>query len=92
MIENFAPIYPIIVIVGGLLSWRTFWLGSYSRSLKDSDPLSVGDDFEAPLTILLTTAPSACECLNYYTGFCAFNSLSADAPAFRVTDWCIVGC
>ena len=54
--------------------------------------LSVGDNFEASLSILLTTTPSACECLNYYTGFCAFNSLSADAPTFRVTDWCIVGC
>ena len=32
-------------------------------------PLSVWDDFKASLSILLTTVPSACECLNCYNAF-----------------------
>jgi ribosome biogenesis protein BMS1 len=113
MIENFNPIYPIIV--GGLLPAeerfgyiqvrlkRHRW---YSRTLKNNDPLifSLGwrrfqsipiyslDDHSIRMRMLKYT-PEHMHCYaTFYgpvtlpnTGFCAFNSLSADKPGFRVT-------
>ena len=72
MVENFDPIYPIIV---GQVSYLLKNVSDssqvpikrhrkYSRTLTNNYPHILGDEKKASEYILPTTPPSSCECLN----------------------------
>ena len=66
------PIRRHRIVTSRLLRSQTSYL---PRNVSELASLWAGDDFKGSLSILLSTTPSACECLNMHTRTRAFATL-----------------